>query len=466
MTRLRVGIGLGLVLLVAAALRIPSHNWDQDQHLHTDERYVTRVTIDRVQLPPGVTLATLLDAQHSPIDPRAAGQLYTYGALPIYLGKAATVLALAVSGDSYFSSYNGTQQTGRVLAGLFDILTTLLVFAAGRRLWGAGAGLRAAALYALAVLPIQIGHFYIAEPFMTTFMTATLLGSLTYYHTRRALPLLLAALCAGLATACKLQAAPILALPLITLFLHPGVGGWGLGVGGRERGWGWRVGGQASSERTGHRSPVTGHSSPNPKSKIQNPKSVGPKLLALLVLGLAGLGLLLGDPFAVLDAPTYLAQVSDQAAIQSGASDAFFTRQYVGTWPVLYPWGQLLLLGAGPVAGLVATGRLLAGLRRGTGLSRPAAGPALVLLAGGGLYFASIAFLEAKWLRYLLPLVPYLCLVAAAPFTWRILPEVQSRTLSPEGRGQGEGGIVPQPRGAGLDPVAIYGRIGVAGLLI
>jgi hypothetical protein len=43
----RAALALG-ILALALIFRVPSHNWDQDQHLHPDERYVTRVAIDRV----------------------------------------------------------------------------------------------------------------------------------------------------------------------------------------------------------------------------------------------------------------------------------------------------------------------------------------------------------------------------------------------------------------------------------
>src|SRR5207253_2221260 len=93
-------------------------------------------------------------------------------------------------------------------------MTVLLVFAVGLRLWGAAASLFAAALYACAVLAIQLAHFYISESFMTTFMTATLLLAVLYAQTGRPAWLLLAGLAAGLAVACKLSAAPVLVLPL------------------------------------------------------------------------------------------------------------------------------------------------------------------------------------------------------------------------------------------------------------
>jgi hypothetical protein len=69
--------------------------------------------------------------------------------------------------------------------------------------------------------------------------------------------------------------------------------------------------------------------------------------------------------------------MTEQATIQTGDKDQWFTRKYVDTWPVLYLGSQLLLL-------------------------------------GGLAYFASIAFAETQWVRYLLPVVPYLCLLASA----------------------------------------------------
>jgi hypothetical protein len=45
-------------------------------------------------------------------------------------------------------------------------------------------------------------------------------------------------------------------------------------------------------------------------------------------------------------------------------------------------------------------------------------GAEAMLLVGAVVYFASIAFWEIKWVRYLIPLSPYLCLFAAAFVEW------------------------------------------------
>ncbi|MGI8587496.1 MAG: ArnT family glycosyltransferase [Chloroflexia bacterium] len=393
------GILLGLILIVAAWLRVSGHDWDADQHLNSDDSYVAKVAFARLHLPPGTSLATLLDPARSPLNPRTGGEFYVYGTLPLYLVKATTAGAYALTGDRYFNSYNGTLQTGRVLSGLFDALTALLVFAVGLRLWGMAAGLAASALYALAVLPIQIGHFYITDPFMTTFMTTALLCSLIFCQTGRADYILLAGLACGLALACKLSAAPVLALPVAA------VACWGqrARVHGRSR---VLHGPELNDEEAdGQAQLVTPHSSLRTSHSALR---ILAGLLALLVLGVL-VGALVGDPFAVLDAGSYISVLGKQAEIQGGGIDQWFTRKYVGTPPVLYLGGQMILLGVGPLVGLAGlVGVPVAAARAWRG--RWAA--VWLLLIGAGAYFASIAFVEIKWVRYLLPLVPYLCLFA------------------------------------------------------
>ncbi|HMA36550.1 MAG TPA: glycosyltransferase family 39 protein [Chloroflexia bacterium] len=415
--RALTGLALGLILLAAGALRLAGHDWDQDQHLNVDEYFVTKTAITRVHWPTRGDLGAGLDPQRSPLNPRAGGAPYPYGTLPLYLDKAATALAARLTGNPYFRSLDGALQTGRVLAGLFDTLTALLVFAVGARLWGAGAGLAAAALYALAILPIQTGHFFITDPFMAAFLTATLLGSLLFYQTGRRRFLLLAGLGLGLAMACKLTAASLLVLPLAALI------GWRPAAPGPE------AGGAAGQGRS--------------------------RQLLAGVVGLllaVGVGVSLGDPFAVLDAPAYLVQVSGQAAIQSGADDQWFTRKYVGTWPLVYPWAQLMLLGVGPLVGVAGTAGVAVVAARVWRARRLADG---LLLGGAAVYFASVGFLEAKWLRYFLPMVPYLCLFAVAAGS-----ALAGRLTSPGparvGRGVILGGLIGSALLGALAVSAIY----------
>ena len=76
--------------------------------------------------------------------------------------------------DYYHQSYDGITKTGRSLAAIFDLITILLVFLIGRRLYSSTTGLIAAALVAFAVTHIQIAHFYASDVFLVTFMMGAL----------------------------------------------------------------------------------------------------------------------------------------------------------------------------------------------------------------------------------------------------------------------------------------------------
>src|SRR5688500_16599810 len=163
------------VMGVGAWFRLAGGNWDQGLQLNVDDSFVAETALRRVNLPPGTSYRTLLDPSASPINPRANGDFFPYGTLPIYVTKGAATVAQWLTGDVYFATLGGVQLTGRAMSGLFDLSVVLVVAALGTRLWGRWWGLWSGALYAFAVVPIQTSHFFIADSFMAAFMAATLL---------------------------------------------------------------------------------------------------------------------------------------------------------------------------------------------------------------------------------------------------------------------------------------------------
>ncbi len=266
-------LALVAIVAVGAWLRLAGLNWDQDQHLNVDDYYVAHVATQRVSLPPNSSISLLLSPQKSPLNPRTGGEFYVYGALPLYLVRGAASLIYLGSGASYYTGVNGILQTGRGLAGIADMVTVLLTFLIGLRLWGKVQGLVAAALYSFAILPIQMSHFFLTDDFMSAFMLAALFVSLLYLQSRRLWLMLLAGLCVGLAMASKLSAAPTVLVPLLAVGL--------VLLASR---------GQVKLARRG--------------------------LLAIGLLAVGTIaGLFVGDPFAILDAPTYAKILAEQAAI-------------------------------------------------------------------------------------------------------------------------------------------------------
>ena len=330
-----------LVTLVIAALffRLAGRDWDMGLQLNVDDSFVSKTALKRVTWPPGTPLSSFFDPSASPLNPRANGDFYPYGTLPIYVANGASNLMLLVTSDQDYAGIMGVQRMGRTMSGIFDTLTMLMVVGLGAHLWGRWPGLMAGALYAFAILPIQVSHFFISDSFMAAFMAATLLCATIYYSSGRVWLVPLGGVCAGLALACKLSAAPMLALPLIAVALRV----WTKGLRTEDKGGTEIKDGTTKSEE--HK---TTHS-----SFVFRPLSIRQTLL-LAVSAIAGTlaGFFPGDPYALLDSAPYLAQVGEQAAIQSGAIDEWFTRKYVGTWPLLHGLGQLILLGVGPLVGI------------------------------------------------------------------------------------------------------------------
>jgi hypothetical protein len=99
-----------------------------------------------------------------------------------------------------------------------------------------------------------------------------------------------------------------------------------------------------------------------------------------------------------------------ESQIARGTFDVPYTIQYAGTLPVLYTvwqtalWGYSLPLGLVAWAGLA--GSLVRWLRRGSWADA-------LLLAWAGPYLVITGLLYTKYLRYLLPVVPVLCILAA-----------------------------------------------------
>ena len=225
---------LGVVLLLAFGLRTYNVNWDRSQHLHPDERFISTVLAELRS--PG-SVAGYFDTEESSLNPYNHRASFVYGTLPLFATKALgewldrdadgsthqsgqRVLDLAEAlganprnadgSPAFDGGYNGNL-LGRVLSALADTLTVLVVFELGRYLFSARVGVLGSAILALAPLPIQQGHFFTFDTFLTLFAACTLYLLVRAVRERRAAYLPAAGLSLGLALACKVSALLLLA---------------------------------------------------------------------------------------------------------------------------------------------------------------------------------------------------------------------------------------------------------------
>ncbi|NPV68484.1 MAG: hypothetical protein HPY64_15175 [Anaerolineae bacterium] len=163
----RQGVLIALLLLLVmgsgAYFRFIGQNWDDFTHLHPDERFLTQVV---TSIAPVSGIGEYFNTAESSLNPnnRGAG-FYVYGTLPLFIVKAATGIVAQATGDYSWVGYNGAHLVGRTVSAVADLLTILFVFLIGRRLYDRWIGLLAAALYAWAVLPIQLAHFWTMDAF-------------------------------------------------------------------------------------------------------------------------------------------------------------------------------------------------------------------------------------------------------------------------------------------------------------
>ncbi|MFN2234075.1 MAG: DUF2298 domain-containing protein, partial [Anaerolineales bacterium] len=156
-----------LVFVLAAGifLRYTGIDWDEDQHLHPDERFLTMVS---TAIEPVDGIQEYFDTANSSLNPHNRGYtFYVYGTLPIFITRY-------VGEWMEMTGYGNIHLVGRALSATVDLLTILFVFLTAQRLYDRRVGLLAAAFYTVAVVPIQQSHFYTVDTFASFFMMLTI----------------------------------------------------------------------------------------------------------------------------------------------------------------------------------------------------------------------------------------------------------------------------------------------------
>ncbi|MDO8751408.1 MAG: DUF2298 domain-containing protein [Dehalococcoidia bacterium] len=386
----RAGRGLPplllLILVAALALRLYGINWDQGNFFHPDERSIymrvdcmyrlltkaasyrectTDAPFQRVVA--GIpNPAVFLDAAKSPLNPH----WFPLGSMVIYVLLAIKLLLAPIMS----MDLHDLAIAGRTLSAMADVGTVALVYILGRRLYGRGAGLLAAALVAFAVAHIQHSHYYRPETFTNLFVLASFLSMLNVTEKKRLRDSLWLGLFVGLAFATKVSVLPLL-LPLAVVY-------------GRLL---WLA---VHNGDTG--------------AKAEQAERVA--LRALAAGAVAAATYLFWTPYALLDFPEFLVWNLRELDIVRHAGIVPYTVQYIGAPKFLYELGQTTFWGMGVPLGLMAWGGLLA--TAVLNLRRPRLGQVLLLLWVAPLLL-TVGSVEVKFLRYTFPLIPFLILMGS-----------------------------------------------------
>lgn len=163
------------ILLLGFTVRMYGINWDNSQHVHPDERFLTMVATS-MHLP--TSFAEYLDPQRSPLNPYnyKGFSFFVYGMLPVSLTKLIAV-------DNGMNSYDGIVHVGRFLSACADVGILIMVYLIAGIIqikYRLGSSFRywSALIYALLVFPIQQAHFFTTDSFSVFFTMGAVYGAI------------------------------------------------------------------------------------------------------------------------------------------------------------------------------------------------------------------------------------------------------------------------------------------------
>lgn len=285
---------------------------------------------------------------------------FDYGQLQIYIQFLVSVVRFIVG--SVTGAWDSLAQVtsdsfylwGRAVTAAFGVATVFVVFQIGLR-WGARHALLAAALMALMPLHVRYSHYVLTDIPLTFFVALTMLMSLTAHERPALRAFAWAGAMAGLAAAVKYNGGLALLMPLLACWMTP---------------------------------------------------AARPSRMACMfaLLSAAAAAFFIAAPFTILDLPGFLDRF------------ATLTAEYRNGAPPAEPGAILYLkhlrLQFGLPGMLLIAGGLLMGLFRSVG--GPGRVPWAVALIFTIPYFLIVADQRIIYARYMLPLVPMLCVLAAA----------------------------------------------------
>lgn len=412
-------VALILIVALGAYFRFTGLNWDDNHHLHPDERFLTDVAnnLETVTNP-----LTYLRTSQSPLNPYNLDHVptFVYGNFPMTVTR---YVAEWVDGacDTLFgpcqvnyTGYDGIHLVGRFLSGLVDLASLVFAFLIGRRLYDWRVGVLGALLFSVAVMPIQQSHFFTMDNW------AAALSTVAVYMAVRAGEAggrkrwwVLFGLFLGLAVASRINVAPLAAISVVAAAVWLGRRQQRLAPGA---GWQFLLTGQGSVDlqrvtlgllvaaavalftfRLAH--PYAFVDGAMVRKMVLEETGRQPSALRVTLQTIFGLN------------PQWLANMEEIQGLQSPEASFPPALQWTGRAPLLFPLSNMVLYGMGLTAGIAAVaGFFWAFWRIVRGRSDWTAHALPVAWAGG--YFLFMGVRWVKSIRYFLPIYPFLLLLA------------------------------------------------------
>jgi len=344
-----------IIFIAAFLLRIYGLNWDQGNHLHPDERFLTMVSAD-INLPSNIF--EYFNTKNSSLNPANKNyDFYAYGTFPLLITRSIAELL-------NFTAYDQIFLVGRILTAFFDSLTVLLVFLISFKIFKKHKiALTGAFLYSICIFPIQQSHFFTVDSFTVFFFTLTILLMISKRP-------ILSGLIFGLALANKTSVG--ITLPFLLLFIF-----------------------------TQNKYPPTSN------RQIFKKYLIDGLFNCCLFSIFTFIAFRIFQPYA-LDgfmkfSPHFISNIQEAHQMITGEIDYPPNIQWKKTLPIIHPLSNLLFFGLGPITFILLFFGITQILKNRQLIKQP---QIIILLLISLTIFLYHSFLLAKYMRYFYPIYP------------------------------------------------------------
>jgi 4-amino-4-deoxy-L-arabinose transferase-like glycosyltransferase len=366
---------LALIMIAGLMVRFYGLGWGLPYHFNSDE-FLLAASAEKLRTTP--SLAQLI---------REESKFFIYMPVLMYLNIG------LVSASTLFRPFSHSDPTSltifylfaRGIVAGFGLATVFILFFLGLRLYSRSAGLLAAFFLAFTALHVRDSHFFCTDVPLTFFFVLVLYLCVDIVEKKSQKIYLLTGIVTGIAIATKQTA--LLLIPLILIAHLISI---------------WK----------GH-----GHSLPECWLALRARAAL---VKLTIVLGITAITFLIANPFVVMFPGKFLARSIETFNVLKGATQPQWSFQFTGA-NAGYWFTNLLYYGMGPALEIVC----LLGVLWALWKRKWTDGLVLSLLT---IYFASIGFGYMKFIRYAIPLLPFLCLLGAR-FATELYGIVKARAL-------------------------------------
>jgi hypothetical protein len=330
----------------------------------------------------------------------------------------------------------------RVTVALLGTAAVWMLYLLGARLFDRRVGLLAAAIEAVAFLPVSYGHLALNDAVTLLPLTLSLLGSAGVMRRGRRRDYALAGIGLGLACASKYTAG-IAIVPLAVAAAAHYLDSISGGLGGST----------ASSPTASRHAPVRPSTGPRGASRQILAQPGRPVVAGVVLAGVCALAsFLIANPYALLDFKLFYSELVHQSNLSDEAQGKLGAPKEIGI--LYYLWS--FSWGLGWVPALAALGGTLAIWRRHARIG-------WLLVPAAILFLAFMGLQDRYFGRWLLPIFPIACLLAAffgLTLAGAIVDRVHS-AMAPRRPPAGAGG---EQMASGPRSLVWAGRIAVVGV--